>query len=40
VVLHEISTQTGSLEDAFLEVTADAVQYHGNTETQSNGVAS
>jgi ABC-2 type transport system ATP-binding protein len=40
VVLHELSTQTGSLEDAFLEVTADAVQYHGNTETQSNGVAS
>jgi ABC-2 type transport system ATP-binding protein len=40
VVLHELSTQTGSLEDAFLEVTADAVQYHGNSETQSKGVAS
>ena len=40
VVLHELSTQTGSLEDAFLEVTADAVQYHGHAETQSKGVAS
>ena len=40
VVLHELSTQTGSLEDAFLEVTADAVQYHENTETQTKGVAS
>jgi ABC-2 type transport system ATP-binding protein len=40
VVLHELSTQTGSLEDAFLEVTADAVQYHGHSETKSNGVAS
>jgi len=40
VVLHELSTQTGSLEDAFLEVTADAVQYHGHSETQSKGVAS
>jgi ABC-2 type transport system ATP-binding protein len=37
VVLHELSTQTGSLEDAFLEVTADAVQYHGHAETQSKG---
>lgn len=29
IVLHELSTQTGSLEDAFLEATATAVEYHG-----------
>jgi hypothetical protein len=40
VVLRELSTQTGSLEDAFLEVTASAVEYHGQSETQSKGVAS
>jgi ABC-2 type transport system ATP-binding protein len=28
VVLHELSPQTGSLEDAFLSATADAVEYH------------
>ncbi|MFZ9444200.1 MAG: ABC transporter ATP-binding protein, partial [Ilumatobacteraceae bacterium] len=32
IVLHELSTQTGSLEDAFLEVTASSVEYHGRTE--------
>ncbi|MFM8564391.1 MAG: ABC transporter ATP-binding protein, partial [Acidimicrobiia bacterium] len=32
IVLHELSTQTGSLEDAFLEVTASSVEYHGHTE--------
>ena len=32
VVLHELSTQTGSLEDAFLEVTASSVEYHGQSE--------
>jgi ABC-2 type transport system ATP-binding protein len=31
-VLHELSTQTGSLEDAFLEVTALSVEYHGRSE--------
>jgi ABC-2 type transport system ATP-binding protein len=31
-VLHELSTQTGSLEDAFLEVTASSVEYHGRSE--------
>ena len=31
-VLHELSTQTGSLEDAFLEVTATSVEYHGQSE--------
>jgi ABC-2 type transport system ATP-binding protein len=28
VVLHELSPQTGSLEDAFLKATADSVEYH------------
>lgn len=40
VVLHELSTQTGSLEDAFLEVTADSVQYHGNIDSSASGIAS
>ncbi|MFZ9427890.1 MAG: ATP-binding cassette domain-containing protein, partial [Ilumatobacteraceae bacterium] len=35
IVLHELSTQTGSLEDAFLEVTASSVEYHGRTEANS-----
>ncbi len=34
VVLHELSPQTGSLEDAFLSATADAVEYHSGTATQ------
>jgi ABC-2 type transport system ATP-binding protein len=29
IVLHELSPQTGSLEDAFLKATADAQEYHG-----------
>jgi ABC-2 type transport system ATP-binding protein len=36
VVFHELSPQTGSLEDAFLDATASSVQYHG---TQVEGVA-
>ncbi len=28
VVLHELATQTGSLEDAFLKATAESVEYH------------
>jgi ABC-2 type transport system ATP-binding protein len=35
IVLHELSTQTGSLEDAFLEVTASSVEYHGRAEANS-----
>lgn len=35
VVLHELATQTGSLEDAFLQVTAESVQYHGQVEVKS-----
>jgi len=32
IVLHQLATQTGSLEDAFLEVTAASVEYHGSAE--------
>ena len=32
IVLHQLATQTGSLEDAFLEVTASSVEYHGSAE--------
>ena len=35
IVLHELATQTGSLEDAFLEVTADSVEYHSHSEVKS-----
>jgi ABC-2 type transport system ATP-binding protein len=28
VVLHELATQTGSLEEAFMQLTGDAVEYH------------
>lgn len=31
LVLHELSPQTGSLEDAFLKATAEAVEYHSTT---------
>ena len=35
IVLHELSPQTGSLEDAYLKATADSVVYHsgGGTTT-------
>jgi ABC-2 type transport system ATP-binding protein len=36
VIFHELSPQTGSLEDAFLDATASSVQYHG---AQSEGLA-
>ncbi len=29
VVLHQLATETGSLEDAFLELTSSSVEYHG-----------
>lgn len=32
LVLHQLASQTGSLEDAFLRVTADSVEYHGDSE--------
>lgn len=30
IVLHQLATQTGSLEDAFLELTSSSVEYHGS----------
>ena len=32
VVLHELTPQRASLEQAFMELTADSVEYHGRTE--------
>lgn len=34
LVLHQLASQTGSLEDAFLRVTADSVEYHGDSESK------
>ncbi|GAA3534132.1 ABC transporter ATP-binding protein [Amycolatopsis ultiminotia] len=33
IVLHELSPQTGSLEQAFMQITGDSVQYHTGLET-------
>jgi ABC-2 type transport system ATP-binding protein len=30
ITLHQLATQTGSLEDAFLELTSSSVEYHGS----------
>jgi ABC-2 type transport system ATP-binding protein len=30
IILHQLATQTGSLEDAFLELTSSSVEYHGS----------
>lgn len=32
VVLHELSEQRASLEEAFMKLTADAVEYHGTSK--------
>jgi len=32
VTLHELAPQSGSLEEAFMELTADSVEYHGETD--------
>jgi ABC-2 type transport system ATP-binding protein len=38
LVLHELSPQSASLEEAFMELTAEAVEYGGNGKTvASNG---
>jgi ABC-2 type transport system ATP-binding protein len=38
LVLHELSPQSASLEEAFMELTAEAVEYGGNRQTvASNG---
>ncbi|GHF11344.1 ABC transporter ATP-binding protein [Amycolatopsis deserti] len=33
IVLHELSPQTGSLEQAFMQITGDSVEYHTGLET-------
>jgi len=35
VVLHELAPQTASLEEAFMELTEDSIEFHGSTSTGS-----
>lgn len=35
IVLHELSPQTGSLEQAFMQITGDSVEYHTGLETEA-----
>ncbi|MEC3982152.1 ABC transporter ATP-binding protein [Amycolatopsis sp. H20-H5] len=35
IVLHELSPQTGSLEQAFMQITGDSVEYHTGIETEA-----
>ncbi|MEU3272261.1 ABC transporter ATP-binding protein [Saccharomonospora sp. NPDC006951] len=35
VVLHELSPQRGSLEEAFMQITGDSVQYHADIEAEA-----
>ena len=37
--LNELSLKSASLEDAFMELTGDAVQYHGSTGAPTPGTA-
>lgn len=39
VPLNELSLKRASLEDAFMELTGDAVQYHGSTGAPNPGIA-
>jgi ABC-2 type transport system ATP-binding protein len=39
VVLHELSPQAGSLEDAFMELTNDSVEYRGDVTTDAAAAA-
>ena len=39
LTLHELSVQQASLEDAFMELTRDAVEYHGTPQTTLAGKA-
>jgi ABC-2 type transport system ATP-binding protein len=32
ITLHELSPQQASLEDVFMELTSDAVDFHGSTD--------
>ncbi len=36
VVLHELAPQSASLEEAFMELTEDSIEYHGTTATGTN----
>ncbi|WP_020669166.1 ABC transporter ATP-binding protein [Amycolatopsis nigrescens] len=38
IVLHELSPQTGSLEQAFMQITGDSVEYHTGLETEARHV--
>jgi ABC-2 type transport system ATP-binding protein len=38
VVLHELSPQSASLEDAFMELTEESVEYHGATTANPTAV--
>ncbi|ATY15682.1 ABC transporter ATP-binding protein [Amycolatopsis sp. AA4] len=39
VVLHELSPQTGSLEQAFMQITGDSVEYHTGLEAEAQQAA-
>jgi ABC-2 type transport system ATP-binding protein len=39
-VLHELSPQSASLEEAFMELTQDSVEYHATTTLTDTKVAS
>ncbi|MEU6644964.1 ATP-binding cassette domain-containing protein [Saccharomonospora sp. NPDC046836] len=38
VVLHELSPQRGSLEEAFMQITGDSVEYHADLEAEAQHV--
>jgi ABC-2 type transport system ATP-binding protein len=40
IVLHELSPQSASLEEAFMELTQDSVEYHATTTLTDTKVAS
>jgi ABC-2 type transport system ATP-binding protein len=40
VVLHELAPQTASLEEAFMELTEDSIEYHGSQASNSTGASS
>ncbi len=40
VVLHELAPQTASLEEAFMLLTEDSIEYHGSQAPDSKGVSS
>jgi ABC-2 type transport system ATP-binding protein len=40
VVLHELAPQTASLEEAFMELTEDSIEYHGSQVSNTTGASS